>query len=210
MNNVYTSNMANAKAKTYHHGNLEHALLVAGMREARVTGSKNLGINALAKEVKVSPMAVYRHFSNAESLRANISQLAREELARQMLKAISAQSGVKNRFQAVGRTYIHFALNEPGLFSVAFVACEEGPSREDNPSAWKVFQDSIVDLSNSGLIRSGEVESVAAFAWSAVHGYATLATGNDPMRPKTNDQVITDLLERIWSGIIHSTVEVEN
>ena len=202
--------MANAKAKSYHHGNLEHALLMAGMREASVTGSKNLGINALAKEVKVSPMAVYRHFSNAESLRASISQLAREELAKQMLEAISAQSGVKNRFQAVGRTYIHFALNEPGLFSVAFVACEEGPSREDNPSAWEVFQDSIVDLSNSGLIRVGEVESVSAFAWSAVHGYATLASGNDPMRPKTNDQVISDLLERIWSGIIHSNAKAEN
>ena len=196
--------MPNLKPKTYHHGNLEQALLIAGLRAARETGSKNLGINALAKEVKVSPMAVYRHFSSGEGLKASISQQAREAMARQMLQAI------KDRFQAVGRSYIQFALNEPGLFSVAFVACEEGPSREDNPSAWGVFQDSIVDLSKSGLIGAGEVESVAAFAWSAVHGYATLATGNNPMRPKTDDQVISDLLERIWSGIIHSNAKAEN
>jgi AcrR family transcriptional regulator len=201
--------MAQVKSKTYHHGNLEEALLIAGLREARATGLKHLGINALAKEVQVSPMAVYRHFSNAESLKASVSQLAREELAKRMLKAISSETGVKNRFQAVGRTYIQFALNEPGLFSVAFVACEEGPSREDSPSAWGVFQDSILDLCADGLINASEVESVAAFTWAAVHGYAMLASGNNPMRPKTNEKVITDLLDRIWSGIIQSSTKAK-
>jgi len=201
--------MAKVKSKTYHHGNLEEALLKAGLREARATGVKNLGINPLAKEVQVSPMAVYRHFSNAESLKANVSQLAREELAKQMLKAISAQTDVKNRFQAVGRTYIQFALNEPGLFSVAFVACEAGPSREDSPSAWGVFHGSILDLCNAGFINESEVESVAAFAWAVVHGYAMLASGNDPMRPKVNEELITDLLDRTWSGIIQSIAKVK-
>jgi AcrR family transcriptional regulator len=201
--------MSNVKDRSYHHGNLEQALLAAGLREARETGAKNLGVNALAKEVKVSPMAVYRHFSSAQSLRANISQLAREELARQMLVAISAQTEVKDRFQSAGRAYIQFALNEPGLYSVAFAACDEGPDREDSPSAWSVFQDSILDLCNAGLIDASEVESVGAFAWATVHGYATLAGGNDPIRPKTNEQTITDLLERIWSGITQKVTSAD-
>jgi AcrR family transcriptional regulator len=198
------------KTQKYHHGNLEAALLEAGIREARISGSRNLGVNFLAKDVKVSPMAVYRHFSSGEGLKASISQQAREEMARQMLQAIELQTGVKDRFQAVGRSYIEFALNEPGLFSVAFVSCDEPPKREDSPSAWLVFQDSILDLCNSGLISAGEVECVGAFAWSAVHGYATLASGNDPMRPDTNEDVISDLLERIWIGIVKSNSEVEN
>ena len=197
--------MANLKAKMYHHGNLEQALLEAGVREARANGSRNLGVNFLAKKVDVSSMAVYRHFTNAENLRARISQQAREELARRMVTSIADESDVRNRFQAVGRTYIQFALDEPGLFSAAFVECEEGPNREDDPSAWLVFHNSIVDLCDAGLIAQSEVEQVASFAWAAVHGYATLAGGSDPKRPKTDESVIADLLDRIWSGIVQTT-----
>ncbi|NBQ97063.1 MAG: TetR/AcrR family transcriptional regulator [Micrococcales bacterium] len=190
------------KTQKYHHGNLEKALLSAGIREAKATGSKNLGVNSLAKVVNVSPMAVYRHFSSGEVLRASISQQAREELARRMIKAISVETTVKNRFRATGRTYIQFALKEPGLFAVAFVACDEGPKREDNPSAWVVFHDSILDLCNAGLIEANEVESVAAFAWSTVHGFATLVAGNDPKRPKANQNAVESLLDRVWFGIV--------
>ena len=188
--------------KKYHHGNLEEALLTAGLQEAKARGPRNLGVNFLAKAVKVSPTAVYRHFLSGESLRASISQQAREELARQMLKAIANQTDVKKKFQAVGRAYINFALNEPGLFAVAFVACEEGPQREDSPSAWMVLQDSILDICNAKLIEASEVEQVASFAWATVHGFATLAGGSDPRRPKTNEKTISDLLDRTWSGII--------
>jgi AcrR family transcriptional regulator len=188
--------------KKYHHGNLEEALLTAGLHEAKARGPRNLGVNFLAKAVKVSPTAVYRHFLSGESLRANISQQAREELATQMLKAIATQTDFKKRFQAAGRAYINFALNDPGLFAVAFVACEEGPKREDSPSAWMVLQDSILDICNAGLVDSSEVEQVASFAWATVHGFATLAGGSDPKRPKTNEKAISDLLERTWSGII--------
>ena len=182
--------------KKYHHGNLEEALLTAGLQEAKARGPRNLGVNFLAKAVKVSPTAVYRHFLSGESLRASISQQAREELARQMLKAIATKTDVKKTFQAVGRAYINFALNEPGLFAVAFVACEEGPQREDSPSAWMVLQDSILDICNAKLIEESEVEQVASFAWATVHGFATLAGGSDPRRPKTNEKTISDLLDR--------------
>lgn len=198
------------KTKKYHHGDLEEALLGAGMREAKTSGTKNLGVNSLAKEVNVSPMAVYRHFSNGESLRAGISQQAREEMARRMLNAVALETGVKERFHAVGKTYMEFALNEPGLFAVAFVACEEGPKREDSPSAWLVFQDSILDLCNAGLIETNEVEQVAAFAWASVHGFATLAGGNDPKRPKSSDEAITNLLDRVWSGILQTNKKEKN
>ncbi|MCX6495682.1 MAG: TetR/AcrR family transcriptional regulator, partial [Actinobacteria bacterium] len=76
--------METVKAKKYHHGNLEDALVLAGLREAQASGTRNLGVTHLAKSVSVSPMAVYRHFSSGESLKAAISQNARENLAHRM------------------------------------------------------------------------------------------------------------------------------
>lgn len=195
--------MATSK-KSYHHGNLEEALLTSGIEEARRSGSQNLGVTHLAKRVNVSPMAVYRHFSNGESLRASISQQAREELARYMLSELEGKTGVKNRFLAVGRAYVKFGLNEPGLFSVAFLDCGARPNREDNPSAWMIFYDRILDLCNEGIIDASEVEAVAALAWSSVHGFAVLAGGENPSIAGSSESEVEELLERTWAGVIHT------
>ena len=189
------------KKKTYHHGNLEEALLQVGMKEAKATGSRNLGVTHLARLVDVTPMAVYRHFPSGENLKAAISQQAREALATRMASAVAKESDVKKRFMATGREYIRFGLEEPGLFSVAFVNCSELPSRPDNPSARTILHDAILDLCNEGLVATEEVESVAHFAWSIVHGFTTLAGGADPYRPGAHAEAIEEVLERAWLGI---------
>ena len=169
-----------------------------------MSGARNLGVTHLAKEVNVSPMAVYRHFPNGESLRANISQQAREELARYMLRELEGETDPKRRFLAVGRAYVNFGHNEPGLFSVAFLDCGAGPKREDNPSSWMIFYDAILDLCSAGFIKTSEVEAVASFAWSIVHGFAMLVSGEDGIRPDSSESAIEDLLERAWLGVIGS------
>jgi AcrR family transcriptional regulator len=187
--------------KTYHHGNLEEALLTVGMKEAKASGSRNLGVTHLAKLVDVSPMAVYRHFPSGENLKAAISQQAREQLARQMFEAVSQEKDVKRRFMAPGREYIRFGLEEPGLFAVAFIDCDASPKREDNPSARAMLHDAILDLCNEGLVRPEELEAVANFAWSIVHGFTMLAGGTDPFRPEAKPSIIENVLERSWLGV---------
>ncbi len=189
------------KKKSYHHGNLEEALLKVGMKEARASGSRNLGVTHLAKLVDVTPMAIYRHFPSGENLKAAISQQAREELARRMASAVAKETDVKKRFMATGREYIRFGLAEPGLFSVAFLDCSELPNREDNPSARGILHDTILDLCNEGLIEPKEVQAVAHFAWSIVHGFTMLAGSEDPYRPSARPGDIEDVLERAWLGV---------
>ena len=189
------------KKKSYHHGNLEEALLKVGMKVARASGSRNLGVTHLAKLVDVTPMAIYRHFPSGENLKAAISQQAREELARRMANAVAKETDVKKRFMATGREYIRFGLEEPGLFSVAFLDCSELPNREDNPSARGILHDAILDLCNEGLVETKEVQAVAHFAWSIVHGFTMLAGSEDPYRPSSSPGDIEDVLERAWVGV---------
>jgi AcrR family transcriptional regulator len=189
------------KKKTYHHGNLEEALLTVGMKEAKASGSRNLGVTHLARLVDVSPMAVYRHFPSGENLKAAISQQAREELARRMTRAVAKETDVKRKFMATGREYIRFGLAEPGLFSVAFLDCSELPNREDNPSARGILHDAILDLCNEGLVEPKEVQAVAHFAWSIVHGFTMLAGSEDPYRPSARPVDVEEVLERAWLGV---------
>jgi AcrR family transcriptional regulator len=190
------------KKKSYHHGDLEEALLKVGMKEARASGTRNLGVTYLAKKVNVSPMAVYRHFPSGESLKSSISQRAREELGRRMQEAVDKESDVKLRFIATGRAYIQFALDEPGLFSVAFVDCNAMPSREDNPSPEKILKDGILDLCNAGFVKLSDVKNVDYFAWSVVHGFAVLALDADPLRFSPDQNSVENLLNKAWRGIV--------
>jgi AcrR family transcriptional regulator len=190
------------KKKSYHHGDLEDALLKVGMKEARASGARNLGVTYLAKKVHVSPMAVYRHFPSGESLKSSISQRAREELGRRMQEAVEKETDVKRRFMATGRAYINFALEEPGLFSVAFVDCEALPAREDNPSAEKILKDAILDLCNQGYVKTSDVQDVANFAWSVVHGFSLLVSEGAEPKPSADQRSIENLLEKAWLGIV--------
>lgn len=192
------------KKKSYHHGDLEDALLKVGMKEARASGARNLGVTYLAKKVNVSPMAVYRHFPSGESLKSSISQRAREELGRRMQEAVDKETDVKRRFMATGRAYINFALEEPGLFSVAFVDCQALPTREDNPSAEKILKDAILDLCNEGYVKTSDVQNIANFAWSVVHGFSMLVSEKVECNPSSDKRSIESLLEKAWKGIASS------
>lgn len=195
------------KKKAYHHGNLEEALLKVGMKEAKATGPRNLGVTHLARMVNVTPMAIYRHFPNGENLKAAISQQAREELARRMARAVAKETDVKLRFMATGREYIKFGLEEPGLLAVAFLDCDELPSREDNPSARNILHDAILDLCNEGIVKANDVEAIAHFAWSIVHGFTMLASSADLFRPGSDGAEIEDILERAWLGVTQYSKE---
>ena len=146
-------------------------------------------------------MAVYRHFPSGENLKAAISQQAREELARRMTRAVAKETDVKRKFMATGREYIRFGLAEPGLLSVAFLDCSELPNREDNPSARGILHDAILDLCNEGLVEPKEVQAVAHFAWSIVHGFTMLAGSEDPYRPSARPVDVEEVLERAWLGV---------
>jgi AcrR family transcriptional regulator len=194
-------NIEYMKKTPYHHGDLEQALLEVGLSEARDSGPRNLGVTYLAKQVNVTPMAVYRHFPNGESLKVSISQLAREELAKRMQSAVAKEVDVKRRFQATGRAYIEFGLDEPGLFAVAFLDCDATPRRYDDPSAWNIFQDAIRDLAEAGYIELEDVQAVTSMAWAVVHGFVVLAGSNTSYLSDTTSAQIDELIERTWRGI---------
>lgn len=169
----------------YHHGALRRAILDEAVDEARRNGPDGVQIRALAKAVGVSPSAAYRHFPSIEALLAEVSQVAREELARFLIarrdritgpesrERRTRKAAAKERFRAIGRAYIDFACAEPRLFDTAF-GPGITPSRPDDPSAWEVLVDGVQTLIDTGAIESTATDEAALIAWSGVHGIASI------------------------------------
>jgi AcrR family transcriptional regulator len=172
----------------YHHGNLRLALLDAGLRTARLRGPNALQLRDLAATQGVSPSAVYRHFPDLAHLAADVSRLAREQLARHLMRAADAQPadstpGTRSiqRFGAIGRAYVDFAVREPHLFDTAFLVADAPPSCEDDPSAWAVLNEALDDLVATGELAASRRGDATMIAWSSVHGLAgILARGMLP------------------------------
>ena len=176
--------MNSAKGK-YHHGNLKSELVSAGVDLVDRSGFDSVSIRELARETSVSPAAALRHFADLSHLKAEISQQARQELARQCLadwrpfehQPLTAEVAIA-RFEALSRSYVRFAKEHLNLFNAAFALCDAMPATPDDPSPWSLLDEAVKDLVAAGVIATNMAGKAPLIAWSTVHGIATLESHN--------------------------------
>jgi AcrR family transcriptional regulator len=195
-------------AAPYHHGDLRNALVSEATELARTGGPDAVVLREAARRVGVSPSAAYRHFPSLEGLLAAVSSRAREALGRSMLARLDqlpeerdARRSALARFRATGAAYIAFALEEPGLFRVAFVPCDPALIVRDDPSPYGILSAAIDAVAATGAITPDRRPHAEEVAWSAVHGVAVLI--GDGLMPLGSDQERTDVIDRVLDGVVH-------
>ena len=173
-NSVNMERMTSKMARSYHHGDLRAAVIVAGLKRLSAGDGTELGLRALARDVGVSATALYRHFPDKEAL---LDALADEGLRR--LGALQAEAweragGGLEGFKATGVAYVRFAHDEPALFRLSFTRQMPERYTEDCRDGGDVA---------FGLLRAGveealpgveNVDAAALHAWALVHGLAML------------------------------------
>jgi AcrR family transcriptional regulator len=138
--------------------------------------------------VGVVPNAAYRHFADRDALLAVVRDAAVSELAQRMADGMSkvragphTPTGAKLRFEALGRAYLDFARNEPGLFDTAFTAADHPPGgASDEPQPLGYLQAALDDLVQAGLLEPTRRPGFEYPTWATVHGLAVLLRG--PLR----------------------------
>lgn len=198
--------------RPYHHGNLREALIKSGLELARSGGVEALGIRELARAVGVTPNAIYRHFTNHDDLVACIALAAQEHLAwamsNEMMKSKKTSDPRQraiNRLQGVGTGYINFALTEPGWFEVAIMNSESfGKTATADDLTAKPFRlliDALDALVATEVITPNQRKGSEWVCWSAVHGFAELAT-RGPLR-NADDQSVKRLTSVVVDTVIN-------
>ena len=196
-------------ARPYHHGDLRNALVVAATGLAAQDGPDGVVLREAARRIGVSPSAAYRHFPNREGLLAVVGSQARRALAARMIAAMDAAGGSREasaaikRFRACGREYIRFALEDPGLFAVAFRPSPPELFVPEDPSPYHILSGSLDELDRAGLLavpRAG----VEEYAWVGVHGAAVLL-GAGAIDPRERDRVIEGTLDMVAHGLLART-----
>ena len=191
----------------FHHGDLQAALVIAGLRHVEKHGLNSLGLRQLALVTGVSPTAVYRHFEDLEHLKAAVAKASREVLGKMMQDALNAAptgkstKGAIERFLAIGGAYIDFGIKKSNLYEIAFI-CFDSPELEaTSPSPWEILMQSLVELNQLGCLSDKNFKTAPTIAWSMVHGFAGLAaqgaTGNAGETLASKRDVLTAVLKSL-------------
>jgi AcrR family transcriptional regulator len=166
---------------TYHHGNLEDALIKSAIRLTRKNGPDHLSLREIAADVKVSPSAVYHYFPDKDALIRGIGEQLFSELA-EMTKASlekfpgNSARASRLRFREIGRAYLRWAVKEPNLFRLMFggFCSVDGKKSHEEDMSFQILKKTLDDLVNTGAMPRKLRPYGEVMAWSSVHGAANL------------------------------------
>jgi AcrR family transcriptional regulator len=175
-----------ARRATYHHGDLQRALVDAAVSIIAEKGAEAFTLREAARRLGVNHRAAYRHFADKAALLAAVA----EQGFRGLIEATRAEAATATdpitRLSAAARAYVAFAAAHPAHFRVMF-----GPrlnEAADRPRARHAFStvDALVEEAYR-LLEAQVREAMAAglFAddpgphpvialWAAIHGIASL------------------------------------
>jgi AcrR family transcriptional regulator len=175
-------------------GAVRDGLVAAGLELARAGGPDAVVLREAARTVGVVPNAAYRHFADRDELLAAVCTAAMRELAARMAAGVGRVRGrhgdaaaARRRLRAVGRAYLEFAREEPGLFATAFAlpqrhAYEAGGGQPaGDPMPLDQLRAALDELADAGVLSRPRRAGIEYPIWSTVHGLAVL-TGQGPLR----------------------------
>jgi AcrR family transcriptional regulator len=201
----------------YHHGDLSNALADAATELARDGGPEAVVLREAARRVGVSAAAAYRHYGGHGELLQAVKRRALEGLADAMQagldggeRADDPSDDAVRRFRNLGRAYVGFAIDNPGLFHTAFCRGEPGRTASGDVTAriassrpYQILSESLDELVAAGLLDRARRPVAPIAFWAAVHGLATLLVDGPlaPLAAREQEAVIQRTLDILIDGI---------
>ena len=191
--------------ESYHHGDLQAALLEAAVNLVRANGPDHLSLRAVAEQVGVSPSAVYHYFPDKDSLISELGDQLFIQMAvmqREALGNIPGNSAraARLRYRELGRTYFRWANSEPNLFRLMFGGfCKIGKrGTHESEEAFLMLSKCLDDLLATGVITATMRKYGELISWTAVQGASTLII--EGILPEAAFEELLDGLELAMRG----------
>jgi len=166
------------RPKSYHHGDLRHALIEVAVKLVAEKGVAGLTLREAARRAGVSQAAPYRHFKDKNALLLALAEEGFRKMHGQILEALAeAPRDAASRLSAIGVGYVRFAVAHPAHFRIMFgqelARTEASPTAEQ--TAMAVFQELAAEILKgqmAGALRQEEPLGLALACWSIAHGLA--------------------------------------
>ena len=198
------------RPRSFHHGNLRQDLIDAALAASDIEG---LSLRQLAASLGVTAAAAYRHFDSREDLLFEVARCGFDRLRQRFAAAFdialppSDPEEARQRLIRLAQAYLQFADDEPAVWRLIFGAQAEA-YRETSDSqggvdSYEYLPAALLGLYLKGVIPTQPSERDALFAWSAVHGAATLRNGRVPGALISIPELANEVAERVIRAMKH-------
>ncbi|CAM3193131.1 TetR family transcriptional regulator [Pseudomonas floridensis] len=170
--------------RAYHHGNLAAVLRQAAWDIVGESGVRGLSLRECARRANVSHSAPAHHFGSMDNL---LSEIAADGYERMIEIISTVQLERADPMMGCGLGYVKFATTYPHHFRLMLGsdgATRTSPRlRESSEAALQLLRQSIRTAwvqQNGAEPDPTVLEQRTVLAWSAAHGYASLAIDRNP------------------------------
>ena len=155
-----------------------HRLCEVAQRLFAERGVHGVTLRALAHEAGCSRMTPYRYFKDKSEILAAVRTAGFNRLADAVEQAARAERDPARRLEALGRTYLRFAREEPHAYRVMFEISQQDEHRY--PELVKQIQrtqqpmlDTVEECVGAGVV-DGDPLDVTHLLWASLHGLNAL------------------------------------
>jgi len=154
-------------------------ILSAAHRIHRTHGVAALSLRAVAREVGLTPMAIYRHLEDKDALLMALVEEGFAKLETVFAEALTAKTPLKaiERFLLA---YAEFALAEPHAFELMFLVRRPGvpeapASLRTSPSpSFEGAISAVQEAMETGDLKRGDPGETILTIWATAHGLIAL------------------------------------
>lgn len=167
-------------SRSYHHGDLYNALIIAAAELIEESGSLGFTMADAARRAGVSSAAPYRHFKDKDALLEAVTQLgffALGESSRRI--ALSHENGSIDTIIALGQNYVAFVQEKAPFYDLMWgdIGTRAMDDEHFNRSAsgFYVLKAAVGAYLNARNIKAVDKLDIAIKLWALVHGFAAIS-----------------------------------
>lgn len=173
------SDSAHKTGSSYHHGDLQHALVIAAAELIEEEGLMAFSLAAAARRLGVSTAAPYRHFRDRNELLDAVTDLAYFALNCEIERTAARHPpGTEECLVALGLTYLDFLQRHQPFYELMWGSRGAEVTSAENFGqrirGLRFFIDALADWCRLRGIDHHPPEDIALAFWSMAHGLSLL------------------------------------
>jgi AcrR family transcriptional regulator len=155
----------------------------------------------VARRAGVSPGAPYHHFKDKADLIRELVLDGFQSLDLASHAALQGKTTPQEKLQAIGVTYVMYAVQHPDEFRLMFRPEMGSPLEDKNPTCTPVFR-VLLEVIEEFRLTENDRDTAAISVWSLVHGLASLLV-DGPLHSMTADLTTVHALAVQVTGAIN-------
>lgn len=160
------------------------AILKVACEKYLESGDKGLSMRAIAKEVGITPMAIYKHFENKEALQQELLMEAFRTFLSYLYEGLKGRTA-KERLHLSAEAYFEFAAKQSAYFELIFLSINpmnnlkvQDAIKQESVPPFRFLMDRVRDCIAEGYFRPGSAYQMSCALLAQSTGLAALYLTN--------------------------------